>query len=537
MKRTLSERSSCRSQKRSYSMDQEELDYPQIKIEVEDSETLQIKVEHEDPETRDVEVDEEETEMPQVKEEDEEVDFLQVKEEEEELLIPQVKQEEEGLEIPQVEEEGERRFPLVKTEANDPGRPQIKDEEDIFACEDRRPLALKQETDDFLQMRQEISDYDAVHLDELEAAILLPSSKNPKMAEPIDKRDQRTSIRCCFLLGKTATETLTMIQTAYKDEALGRSQVFEWYGRFKSGQMSIEDSPRSGRPSTSRTEENVRKIEAVVMADRRRTIDEIEHLTGISWSSCQRILREDLGLRRVAAKMVPRFLTTEQKQARVDMCQELKRQLEDDGGLFEKIITGDEIWCYGYDPETKQQSTQRRHQGPPRPKKARQVRSAIKTMLICFFDIKGMVHSEFVPPGQTVNQDFYLEVLRRLQEAVRLKRPALWESGDWWLHHDNAPAHRALRVKQFLMKNGMALLPHPLYSPDLAPCDFFLFPRMKKALKGRRFDDVEEVQKKSKQALKRIFTREYADCFEQWKSRLQRCIQAEGEYFEGDSFD
>ncbi|XP_029941112.1 uncharacterized protein LOC115383163 isoform X6 [Salarias fasciatus] len=181
MKRTLSERSSCRSQKRSYSMDQEELDYPQIKIEVEDSETLQIKVEHEDPETRDVEVDEEETEMPQVKEEDEEVDFLQVKEEEEELLIPQVKQEEEGLEIPQVEEEGERRFPLVKTEANDPGRPQIKDEEDIFACEDRRPLALKQETDDFLQMRQEISDYDAVHLDELEAAI----SETPKMKEKL----------------------------------------------------------------------------------------------------------------------------------------------------------------------------------------------------------------------------------------------------------------------------------------------------------------------------------------------------------------
>uniref|UniRef100_A0A672HZ50 Tc1-like transposase DDE domain-containing protein n=1 Tax=Salarias fasciatus TaxID=181472 RepID=A0A672HZ50_SALFA len=144
---------------------------------------------------------------------------------------------------------------------------------------------------------------------------------------------------------------------------------------------------------------------------------------------------------------------------------------------------------------------------------------------------------EFVLPGQTVNQDFYLQVLRRLREAVRLKRPALWDTGVWWLHHDNAPAHRALRVKQFLVKNGMALLPHPPYSSDLAPCDFCLFPRMKKELKGWRFDDEEEVQKKSKNALKAIITHEFADCFDQWKSRLQRCIQAEGQYFEGDSVD
>uniref|UniRef100_A0A672FMS2 Mos1 transposase HTH domain-containing protein n=1 Tax=Salarias fasciatus TaxID=181472 RepID=A0A672FMS2_SALFA len=130
----------------------------------------------------------------------------------------------------------------------------------------------------------------------------------------------RASIRFCLLLGKTATETVTMIQTTYKDEALGRTQVFDWYGRCQSGQMSTEDSPRSSQPSTSRTEENVRKIEAVVMADRRRTIDEIEHLTGISWSSSQRILREDLGLRRVTAKMVP--------------------QLEDDGGCLGRSSPG-----------------------------------------------------------------------------------------------------------------------------------------------------------------------------------------------------
>jgi len=98
----------------------------------------------------------------------------------------------------------------------------------------------------------------------------------------------------------------------------------------------------------------------------------------------------------------------------------------------------------------------------PRPKKARQVKSNVKTMLICFFDIKGLVHFEFVTQGQTVNQQFYLEGLKRLRDVVRRKGPELWRSGEWLLHHDNAPAHTALGVRQFLTKNGMTTASHPL---------------------------------------------------------------------------
>ena len=92
-------------------------------------------------------------------------------------------------------------------------------------------------------------------------------------------------------------------------------------------------------------------------------------------------------------------------------------------------------------------------------------------MLISFFDANGIVHKEFVPPGQTVYQQFYLEVLKRLCDCVWKKRPEMWSSGDWFLHHDNAPAHTALSVQQFLAKNNMMVFPHPHYSPKLVSCN------------------------------------------------------------------
>jgi len=110
-------------------------------------------------------------------------------------------------------------------------------------------------------------------------------------------------------------------------------------------------------------------------------------------------------------------------------------------------------------------------------------------MLVCSFDHKGVVHYEFIGQGQTVNEQCYLEVLTRLRESVRRKRAGLWPD-KWILHHDNAPAHDALRVREFLAKNSITKMDGPPYSPDLAPCDFWLFPKLKNALKGQTFADL-----------------------------------------------
>jgi len=95
-----------------------------------------------------------------------------------------------------------------------------------------------------------------------------------------------------------------------------------------------------------------------------------------------------------------------------------------------------------------------------------------------------------------VNQQCYLEMLTRLRESVWRKRPRLWPD-EWILHHDNAPAHDALRVCKFLAKNPITKMGHPPYSPDLAPCDFWLFPKLKNALKGQSFSDIQRNVKTS----------------------------------------
>jgi hypothetical protein len=92
-----------------------------------------------------------------------------------------------------------------------------------------------------------------------------------------------------------------------------------------------------------------------------------------------------------------------------------------------------------------------------------------------------------------VNQHCCLEILARLRDAVRRRRPELWPDA-WILHHVNAPVHDALAVRERLAKKTIMQLDHPPYPPDLASCDFWLFPKLKTALKGHRFSDTADIQ-------------------------------------------
>ncbi|UYV83394.1 hypothetical protein LAZ67_23000867 [Cordylochernes scorpioides] len=288
--------------------------------------------------------------------------------------------------------------------------------------------------------------------------------------------------------------------------------------------LDVEDSLRRCRyePKTS-----FRVVQAFQVAEE----------AGISFGSIQSIMKDILGVRRLNAVLVPKNLTFDQKNARKETASLNLEATTDDPELLKRVITGDETWIYGFDSETTQQASEWRFKNEPRPKKARKAPSKVKVMLTVFFDYQGIVHHEFQQQGSTITTDSHVGVLRRLREAIRQKRPEQWRSKSWILHHDNAPAHTAVKISKFLQDNSISVFPQRPYSPDLGPCNFFLSGKLKKKLKGRKFHSIEEIKVESKKAMKAIPKTDYKRCFADWKKRWLQCIAANGDYFEGDNLN
>ena len=137
---------------------------------------------------------------------------------------------------------------------------------------------------------------------------------------------------------------------------MSRAQAFCWHKMFSEGRTIIEDEQRSGRPSTTRTSDNTARVRELVRSDRRLRIRMISDEVNVNWEAVRQILTEELWMTKIGAKMVPRNLTEQQRDARVSVCAELLEQVEADPKLMERVITCDETCFFQYDPETKRQS-------------------------------------------------------------------------------------------------------------------------------------------------------------------------------------
>jgi transposase len=126
-----------------------------------------------------------------------------------------------------------------------------------------------------------------------------------------------------------------------------------------------------------------------------------------------------------------------------------------------------------------------------------------------------------------------VEVLKRLIDAVGRKRGDLWRDHSLILHHDNAPSNSSFRVSQILAGKGISVMDHAPYSPDLAPAPFWLFPKLKNVLKGKRFLSTEDIKSSvKKKMLTDIPVQGFKNCFEQWPKRWEQYKELEGDYFE-----
>ena len=134
-----------------------------------------------------------------------------------------------------------------------------------------------------------------------------------------------------------------------------------------------------------------------------------------------------------------------------------------------------------------------------------------------------------VPTEQTVNKEYYVEVLRESRKRFLGKRPALFKSGQWHFHQDNAPDHNSIFVIDYLTKMGIKTVPHPPYSLDLAPCDFWLFPK----LRSCRYETIEDMKEAVTKVIDTLTQDDFHGAFQKLLERYNKCIAAGGDYFVG----
>ena len=298
------------------------------------------------------------------------------------------------------------------------------------------------------------------------------------------KVEYPAEMRHLYLKGKTGKEIHGELADVYGSSASSYAQVKFWVGEFKRGRTSLE--ARSGRPLDATDEEMCKKVLDLVYSDRRIQVEEIAQALGISHGSISTILHVRLGMRKLTARWVPKSLSDEQLATRASVCSALLKRFRSKDDFLFHLVTVDETWVHYYEPEIKAQSRQWVGPGSPRPKKFKMQPSAGKVTATVFWDAKGVIMLDFLPKRSTITGVYYANLLYQLSTAIRDKRRGKLSKGVL-LQQDKARVHTCKVAMDAVERNRYKLIPHHAYSPDLVPSDFFLFPNLKKDLRGRRF--------------------------------------------------
>lgn len=344
--------------------------------------------------------------------------------------------------------------------------------------------------------------------------------------------EYRAVIKFLTKQGKSPQVIMEEMLGVYGNTTPSRATIYNWHNEFRRGRESLEDDPRTGRPVEATTVDIVAKIEQLVLEDGRLKKKQLAQLTGVSETTVLRILHDHLGMSKVSARWVPRMLTPMQKQNRVETC---KLFLDMCGGnpddVIARIVTGDEVWVHHYDPTSKQESMEWRVKGTAPPKKFKVAQSAGKVMATVFWDSKGILLIDYKDKGVSITGDYYANILHNLRCAIKEKRRGMLTKGVLLLH-DNAPVHKARIVMAAIRKCQFEELHHPAYSPDLAPSDYFLFPNLKKDLRGKKYDDNSQLISAVNDHFEGKDEMYYLDGLRKLIHRAEKCILLKGDYIE-----
>lgn len=348
----------------------------------------------------------------------------------------------------------------------------------------------------------------------------------------MEKEEFRVLIKHNFLKKKTVSETKKKLDKQYGDSAPSYGMIHKWYTEFRCGRTSTKDAERAGRPIQVTNPEMVNKIHDLVMDDRRIKIREIAYIVKISKDRIAYILKEHLNMKKLSARWVPRLLSVDHKRKRVLLSQYgLDIFHSNTTEFLRRFITVDETWIHHYTPETKEQSKQWRFSTESAPKKAKTVLSAGKVMATVFWDAHGIILVDYLEKGKTITGPYYAMLLDRLDAAIKELRPHL-QKKKILFHHDNAPAHSSAIATAKLVELRYEILPHPPYSPDLAPSDYFLFPNLKKWLAGQKFSSNSEVISATNAYFNDLDKSYFSQGIKKLEHRWTKCIDLQGDYVE-----
>lgn len=335
--------------------------------------------------------------------------------------------------------------------------------------------------------------------------------------------DMRTALVFCFHLKKTAAESHRMLVEAYGEHALGKSQCFEWFRKFRSGDFDVRNEERGRPPKKFEDSE----LQGLLDEDDSQTQQELADQLHVTQKAVSKRLKA-MGKIQKMSKWVPHELNERQQENRKTTCEMLLARYRRKSFLH-RIVTGDEKWIYFENPKRKRSWLS---PGEPSTSTARPNRYGRKAMLCVWWDQAGIIYYELLKPGETVNTERYRQQMIDLNQAVQEKRPGYRRrQHKMILLHDNAPSHKAQPVKDKITEFGWEILSHAAYSPDLAPSDYHLFASMGHALAEQRFTSYENLRKWLDEWFAKkedFFWRGIHKLPERW----EKCIASNGQYFE-----
>jgi histone-lysine N-methyltransferase SETMAR len=336
---------------------------------------------------------------------------------------------------------------------------------------------------------------------------------------PLDKIHFRHCLLYEFQQKHSAADAHRHLSAIFGEETPSKRQCERWFSQFSSGDFSLEDEPRAGRP----TEMNIDLLQALVRSNPRLSTREMASELSVNYSTISRHLK-DLGFVQKLGAWIPHHLSDDQREQRISICNSLLLRRRNTEWL-KQIVTGDEKWVLYFNSTRKHQWVLQEEVPQPEPKPDPHQK---KIMLSVWWDYKGVIYHELLAPGTTVTAALYCTQLDRLHVAVQQKRP---EKDKILMLHDNARPHTAKITRDKLEELGWSVLPHPAYSPDLAPSDYHLFRHLSVFLREKHYKDDDHIFADIATFFSSHSQSFYSDGIFQLPQRWAQVVDADGMYY------